>query len=255
MPRAPELVINIPAMRIFYYPPVKKGRAAGRVHTPHRHRQGRLAHARRGHQDRAPPEGPDMARAGVGAQGTPREWRGARAGDRPRAGQSARQVRLLPAVAELPGPRHQQARRAWDCARATAASACTRRISSSSSTWCRWVRRCGSSTSRSSSAGARGSCTCSPTMSLEDDTRDWNKAQKKLLTQSFAARLQLQLQQQHEQVDWTLVSSLSRRPARHSGAHHAHRCEPRADPRRRTACAERRARRLHLGRQVRPADG
>jgi L,D-transpeptidase ErfK/SrfK len=47
---------------------------------------------------------------------------------------------------------------------------------------------------------------------LEDDTRDWTKAQKKLLTQSFAARLQQQLQQQHEQVDWTLVSSLSRSP-------------------------------------------
>ncbi|MGB9331132.1 MAG: L,D-transpeptidase family protein [Steroidobacteraceae bacterium] len=47
---------------------------------------------------------------------------------------------------------------------------------------------------------------------LEDDTRDWTKAQKKLLSQSFAARLQQQLQQQHEQVDWTLVSSLSRSP-------------------------------------------
>ena len=47
---------------------------------------------------------------------------------------------------------------------------------------------------------------------LEDDTRDWTKAQKKLLTQSFAARLQQQLKQQHEQVDWTLVSSLSRSP-------------------------------------------
>jgi L,D-transpeptidase ErfK/SrfK len=47
---------------------------------------------------------------------------------------------------------------------------------------------------------------------LEDDTRDWTKAQKKLLTQSFAARLQQQLQQNHEQVDWTLVSALSRSP-------------------------------------------
>jgi L,D-transpeptidase ErfK/SrfK len=47
---------------------------------------------------------------------------------------------------------------------------------------------------------------------LEDDTRDWTKAQKKLLTQSFAARLQRQLQQNHEQVDWNLVSALSRSP-------------------------------------------
>jgi L,D-transpeptidase ErfK/SrfK len=47
---------------------------------------------------------------------------------------------------------------------------------------------------------------------LEDDTRDWAKAQKRLLTQSFAARLQQQLQQHHEQVDWNLVSTLSRSP-------------------------------------------
>ncbi len=47
---------------------------------------------------------------------------------------------------------------------------------------------------------------------LEDDTRDWTKAQKRLLTQSFAARLQQQLQQNHEQVDWNLVSALSRSP-------------------------------------------
>ena len=87
LPNAPRtgVVINIAAMRIFYFPPHKKGRAAGRVHPSHRHRQGRLAHARRGHQDRAPPEGSHLARAGFGAQGTPRERRGARAGDRPRA--------------------------------------------------------------------------------------------------------------------------------------------------------------------------
>ena len=48
---------------------------------------------------------------------------------------------------------------------------------------------------------------------LEDDTRDWNgKAQKKLLTKSLAARLQQQVQQQHEQVNWELVSSLARSP-------------------------------------------
>jgi L,D-transpeptidase ErfK/SrfK len=48
---------------------------------------------------------------------------------------------------------------------------------------------------------------------LEDDTRDWNgKAQKKLLTKSLAARLQQQVQQHHEQVNWELVSSLARSP-------------------------------------------
>jgi L,D-transpeptidase ErfK/SrfK len=47
---------------------------------------------------------------------------------------------------------------------------------------------------------------------LEDDTRDWKKAQKKLLNASLAARLQQQVQAQHEQVDWSLVSSLTSHP-------------------------------------------
>ncbi|MBV8910234.1 MAG: L,D-transpeptidase family protein, partial [Gammaproteobacteria bacterium] len=47
---------------------------------------------------------------------------------------------------------------------------------------------------------------------LEDDTRDWKKAQKRLLTRSLAARLQEQLRNAHEQVDWKLVSSLTVNP-------------------------------------------
>ncbi len=47
---------------------------------------------------------------------------------------------------------------------------------------------------------------------LEDDTRDWGRAQKRLLTKSLAVRLQQQVQQHHEQVDWNLVSSLARSP-------------------------------------------
>jgi L,D-transpeptidase ErfK/SrfK len=47
---------------------------------------------------------------------------------------------------------------------------------------------------------------------LEDDTRDWSKAQKKLLTRSLAARLQQQVRAHHEQVDWNLVSSLTLHP-------------------------------------------
>lgn len=47
---------------------------------------------------------------------------------------------------------------------------------------------------------------------LEDDPRDWKKAQKKLLTKSLAARLQQQLQTQHQQVDWQRVSVLAREP-------------------------------------------
>jgi L,D-transpeptidase ErfK/SrfK len=47
---------------------------------------------------------------------------------------------------------------------------------------------------------------------LEDDTRDWKKAQKRLLSRSLAARLQQQLQAHHEQVDWKVVSSLTASP-------------------------------------------
>ena len=47
---------------------------------------------------------------------------------------------------------------------------------------------------------------------LEDDSRDWSKAQKKLLTRSLATRLQQQVQEHHEQVDWSLVSALARAP-------------------------------------------
>jgi L,D-transpeptidase ErfK/SrfK len=47
---------------------------------------------------------------------------------------------------------------------------------------------------------------------LEDDTRDWNKAPKKLLTGAQAARLQQQVQARHEKVEWDLVSSLAHNP-------------------------------------------
>jgi L,D-transpeptidase ErfK/SrfK len=47
---------------------------------------------------------------------------------------------------------------------------------------------------------------------LEDDTRDWTKAQKKLLSRSLAARLQQQLKTHKEAVDWNLVSTLAHNP-------------------------------------------
>jgi L,D-transpeptidase ErfK/SrfK len=43
---------------------------------------------------------------------------------------------------------------------------------------------------------------------LEDDSRDWKKAQKKLLTRSLAARLR----QHHDQVDWDRVGALAHEP-------------------------------------------
>jgi L,D-transpeptidase ErfK/SrfK len=47
---------------------------------------------------------------------------------------------------------------------------------------------------------------------LEDDTRDWKKAQKKLLSRSLATRLQQQLKSAHEQVDWEVVSGVTVSP-------------------------------------------
>jgi L,D-transpeptidase ErfK/SrfK len=47
---------------------------------------------------------------------------------------------------------------------------------------------------------------------LEDDARDWNKAQRKLLSKELAATLQQELKRQHQQIDWELVASLTRNP-------------------------------------------
>ena len=56
---------------------------------------------------------------------------------------------------------------------------------------------------------------------LEDDTRDWKKAQQKLLDQvARGPHLQQDLKEHQEQVDWELVASLAPGPARRSGAGH-----------------------------------
>lgn len=47
---------------------------------------------------------------------------------------------------------------------------------------------------------------------LEDDPRDWKKAQRKLLSRSLAASLQKDLKTHKEQVNWDLVSNLSHSP-------------------------------------------
>jgi L,D-transpeptidase ErfK/SrfK len=47
---------------------------------------------------------------------------------------------------------------------------------------------------------------------LEDDTRDWSKAPHKLLSKSLAAQLQQQVRAAHEHVNWDLVSSLAHDP-------------------------------------------
>jgi L,D-transpeptidase ErfK/SrfK len=47
---------------------------------------------------------------------------------------------------------------------------------------------------------------------LEDDTRDWKKAPKKLLSKALATNIQKQLKAHDEQVNWDEVSTLSHDP-------------------------------------------
>jgi L,D-transpeptidase ErfK/SrfK len=47
---------------------------------------------------------------------------------------------------------------------------------------------------------------------LEDDQRDWSKAQRKLLGKSLSATLQQQLKTQHQQIDWDRVAALTHDP-------------------------------------------
>jgi L,D-transpeptidase ErfK/SrfK len=47
---------------------------------------------------------------------------------------------------------------------------------------------------------------------LEDDPRDWKNAQQKLLSKSFAQRIQKELEQRGEKVDWERVAQLAHEP-------------------------------------------
>jgi L,D-transpeptidase ErfK/SrfK len=47
---------------------------------------------------------------------------------------------------------------------------------------------------------------------LTDDTRDWKKAPRKLLSKSLASTLQKDLKAHNEQVNWDVVSALSKSP-------------------------------------------
>jgi L,D-transpeptidase ErfK/SrfK len=47
---------------------------------------------------------------------------------------------------------------------------------------------------------------------LEDDTRDWKKAQVKLLKKDVAERIQKELAARDEKIDWEAVSQLTRDP-------------------------------------------
>jgi L,D-transpeptidase ErfK/SrfK len=47
---------------------------------------------------------------------------------------------------------------------------------------------------------------------LEDDTRDWQKAQKKLVSKSIGADIQKELKKRNEQVSWDLVGTVGHDP-------------------------------------------
>jgi L,D-transpeptidase ErfK/SrfK len=47
---------------------------------------------------------------------------------------------------------------------------------------------------------------------LEDDTRDWKKAQKKLVSKSLGADIQKELKKRNEHVSWDLVATVSHDP-------------------------------------------
>ncbi|HWZ62386.1 MAG TPA: L,D-transpeptidase family protein [Steroidobacteraceae bacterium] len=47
---------------------------------------------------------------------------------------------------------------------------------------------------------------------LEDDSRNWSKGQRKVLDKSLSAALQQELKAHGQQIDWTLVASLTHNP-------------------------------------------
>jgi len=59
---------------------------------------------------------------------------------------------------------------------------------------------------------AKGQLYLQPLDVLEDDERDWSKAQRKLLGKSLSATLQQQLKTNHQQIDWDRVAALTHDP-------------------------------------------
>ena len=147
LPNAPRegIVINAAAMRLFYYPKVKKGEpqvvhtypiGIGKVgwKTP----EGATKIVRRQKDPTWRPTAADHQGASRRAR------REARHGRRSRAGQSARPFRVLPRLAELHDPRHQQARRRRPAFEPRLHPPVSRKTSRSCSRWRPSARRCAS---------------------------------------------------------------------------------------------------------------
>src|SRR5579864_3325985 len=59
---------------------------------------------------------------------------------------------------------------------------------------------------------SRGQLYLQPYDVLEDDARDWSKAQRKLLDKSLSPAMQQQLKSRGEHIDWNLVATLTHSP-------------------------------------------
>ena len=112
LPDAPTdgLVVNLAALRLFYFP--KPGEDGRRVVHTSPIGIGKVGWATPiGHdEDRVETQGSVLDAARVGAQGAPGGGRSAARASAAGSGQPARRSRDEPRLAELPDPRHQQAR-------------------------------------------------------------------------------------------------------------------------------------------------
>jgi L,D-transpeptidase ErfK/SrfK len=205
------VVINLAAMRLYYFPKHKPGRAAARLYAPDRCRQGRLAYARRGHAYRLARDRPDLATV----DGVRQEHE--ENGD------------PVPAVVP-PGPDNPLGRYKFTLG---------------------WPEYLIHGTNKPYGVGLRSSHGCirlypedieklyqmvplgtqvrvvnQPFLFgwhdqqlylqaytvLEDDPRDWQKASKTLLAKSMSPRLQQLLKASGNQVDWQAISQISHEP-------------------------------------------
>ena len=90
---------------------------------------------------------------------------------------------------------------------------------------------------------------------LEDDTRDWKKAQVKLLNEALAERIQKELAARKEKIDWEAVSQLTHEPRGIPVSISGGPDSADADHRLGGPGAEQGCARRHLGWRQRPAGG
>ena len=199
LPNAPRegIVINVAAMRIFYFPPHKKGEPQVVYHASDRHRQGGLVARRKGSPRscaarRIPSWRPCRRRC---ARSTARTARTCAAVIGPGPDNPLGQYEFYLRLAELPDPRHQQALRRRPALEPRLHAPVPGGHREVLRHGARSARRCAWSTSRIVFGWHDGQLYLQAYDVLEDDSRDWKKAQKKLLSKSLAPRLQKELKE------------------------------------------------------------